>query len=350
MRLLQRMEPEVAHNLSLWALRRGLAGTRDLYQDPALAIRLWGLQFDNPLGIAAGFDKNAAAIAGLTALGFGFVEVGSITPRSQGGNPRPRLFRLTQARAVINRMGFNNEGLEVAEANIRAWRNGTGAARTPPLGINLGKNKDSDDALADYVMGLRRLGPYADYVTVNVSSPNTPGLRDLQAAKALDELIAGLQTVRAEMPEEARPPLLLKIAPDLNEADLADIAAIALARKLDGLIVSNTTLARPPGLDPVWAKEAGGLSGAPLFQLSTAVLGQVYRLTEGRIPLIGVGGIGSGRDAYAKVRAGASLLQLYSALTFEGSGLIGRILRDLSALLEGDRYESLSQAVGADHR
>jgi dihydroorotate dehydrogenase len=276
LRLLQGMDPERAHDVSMWALRHGLVGPRELPPYPSLTMQLWGLQFENPLGIAAGFDKNAAAIAGLVNLGFGFVEVGSITPRPQGGHPRPRLFRLPEERGVINRMGFNNEGLDVAEANIRAWRESAGEARRPPLGINLGKNKDSTDALGDYAEGLRRLGPLADYITVNVSSPNTPGLRDLQAAKALDELITGLQSVRNELPETSRPPLLLKIAPDLNDADLADIAGIALARKLDGLIVSNTTVARPPILNPRWQEEAGGLSGAPLFELSTSVLRQVY--------------------------------------------------------------------------
>lgn len=347
--LLRGLEPEVAHNVSVWALRHGLAPLRDLPPRPALTQRLWGVEFENPLGIAAGYDKNAEVIGGLADLGFGFVEVGSVTPRPQKGNPRPRLFRLRRSRAVINRMGFNNDGLDRVEANIKAWKR-RGGGRQPPLGINLGKNKDSKDALADYAEGLSRLGRYADYVAVNVSSPNTPGLRDLQAAESLDALIAGLQEARGALPEGFRPPLLLKIAPDLEPSALADIAAIALARDLDGLIVSNTTLARPDGIDPKWRQEAGGLSGAPLFTLSTQVLAEAYRLTEGRLPLIGVGGIGSGRDAYAKVRAGASLLQIYTALVYEGSGLIPRILEDLAACLEKDGFETLSQAVGADHR
>ncbi|MEX2629805.1 MAG: quinone-dependent dihydroorotate dehydrogenase [Tistlia sp.] len=344
--LLFRLDPETGHGLTLRLLRSGLVPRAAGAADPILASELWGRRLANPIGLAAGFDKNAEAVAPLLRLGFGLVEVGSVTPRPQPGNPRPRLFRLAEDRAVINRMGFNNRGLEAAAAALTAFR-----ARGPAaglVGVNLGKNKDSPEAAPDYVAGARRLAAYADYLVVNVSSPNTPGLRALQDRAALTGLLAAVRAALAEA--EAPPPLLLKIAPDLTEADRRDIAAVALDSGLDGLIVSNTTVERPAGLRSRWKGEAGGLSGRPLFEPSTRLLGEMYRLTGGRLPLIGVGGVESGATAYAKIRAGASLVQLYSALVYEGPALVGRIAAELAALLRRDGFASLTEAVGADQR
>ncbi len=338
-RLLRFLPPETAHRLSLRLLAmapRALfgAGSTD---DPILASHAFGLDFPNPVGLAAGYDKNAEAFGPALGLGFGFVEIGSVTPRPQAGNPQPRLFRLTQDRAVINRMGFNNDGLSVVAARL-AQRSAKGI-----VGANLGRNKDSADAAADYAAGVRALGPHADYLVINVSSPNTPGLRALQGREPLAALIAAARGA-------AHPPVLLKIAPDLTEADKQDIAEVALSSGLDGLIVSNTTIARPGGLRGEAKTETGGLSGRPLFAPSTAVLADMYRLTGGRLPLIGVGGIASAEDAYAKIRAGASLLQIYTALVYEGPGLVNRIKRGLAAKLRADGFTSIARAVGADHR
>lgn len=346
--LLHALPPETAHRLTLRALRAGLGPVDRTPDDPALAVDLWGLHFANPVGLAAGFDKDGEAPDALLDLGFGFVELGSLTPRPQPGNPRPRLFRLPAQRAVINRLGFNNGGQDGAARRLaNRARPGRG-----PVGINLGKNKDSTDAAADYRAGVRALGPLADYLVVNVSSPNTPGLRALQGRAPLAELLTAVLAARRELAEagQGSPPLLLKIAPDLTEEDRADIAAVALELGLDGLIVSNTTIARPPGLPADLARETGGLSGAPLLAPSTEVLRAMARLTGGRIPLIGVGGIASGADAYAKIRAGASLVQLYTALIYDGPALIGRIKRDLAALLKADGFGSVAEAVGADVR
>jgi dihydroorotate dehydrogenase len=294
--------------------------------------------------MAAGFDKNAEAYRAVLRLGFGFAEVGSVTPRPQPGNPKPRLFRLTEDRAVINRMGYNNDGVDAVARRLRA------RARLPgPLGINLGKNKDSVDAAADYVRGVQVLGPYADYLVINVSSPNTPGLRALQGREPLAALIEAVKRARRDACPET-PPLLVKIAPDLQPEDKQDIAAVALESGIDGLIVSNTTIVRPPTLRSRYRTEAGGLSGAPLFQPSTELLAEMHRLTQGRLALVGVGGVASGADAYAKIRAGASLVQLYSALVYEGPGLVGRIKRELAQTLRRDGFSSVTQAVGSGLR
>lgn len=339
--LLFRLPPERAHSLTLWALKSGVLGGDTAPDDPVLGSEVWGKRFANPLGISAGFDKNAEVMAPLLQLGFGFVEVGSITPKPQAGNPLPRVFRLPASRAVINRLGFNNEGIAGAEPRLRAFR-----AQAAPgvLGINLGKNKEGE-AQADYAAGTAALARFADYLVINVSSPNTPGLRALQGRAELEGLIAA---VRAELPDPA-PPLVLKIAPDLTEADKRDIAAVALAG-LDGLIVSNTTLARPPGLHDQAREETGGLSGRPLFEPSTRLLAEMYTLTEGRVPLIGVGGVENGATAYAKIRAGASLVQLYTALIYEGPGLVARIKRELADLLRRDGFAKVSEAVGIETR
>ena len=345
--LLRALPPERAHDLTLWALRQGLAPRQRQPDDPILAGRVWGLDFANPLGLSAGFDKDAVAAEPLLRLGFGFVEVGSITPQPQAGNPRPRVFRLRQDAAVINRLGFNNAGLDAAEARLRHWRR---QRLLGPLGVNIGKNKETADAAEDYALGARRLAPLADYLVINVSSPNTPELRALQGRQALAALIAAVQQARDAAVPSTPPPLLVKIAPDLTEEDKRDIAEVALDRRLDGLIVGNTTVSRPESLTSPARGEIGGLSGRPLFALSTAVLADMHRLTEGRIPLIGVGGVASGADAYAKIRAGALLVQLYTALIYRGPGLVGRIKRELADLLRRDGFGSVAEAVGADSR
>lgn len=293
--------------------------------------------------MAAGFDKDAEVFDSLTQMGFGFVEVGSITPKPQSGNPKPRLFRLPEDNALINRMGFNSGGLPQARRRLEKRLN----RRDGIVGVNLGKNKQGE-AEADYAAGVRALAPFADYLVINVSSPNTPGLRALQSAEILDSLIAAV--LRARGDAGVAPPLLLKLAPDLGEAELRDIAAVAAARSVDGLIIGNTTIERPSSLHGPHVSELGGLSGAPLYTLSTEVLRLVYRLTEGRMPLIGVGGIFSGKDAYGKIRAGASLVQLYTALVYQGPGLLQRLKDELAQLLRRDGFASVADAVGADHR
>jgi len=344
-RLLRLLDPETAHGLTLRLLKTGLVPAHGTPDPDALAITVWGRTFPNPLGLAAGFDKNAEVPDAMLAQGFGFVEIGSVTPRPQPGNPRPRLFRLTEDGAVINRMGFNNEGLDAVAARLAARRGRPGL-----VGANLGKNKDTEDAAADYERGAARLAPLADYLVINVSSPNTPGLRALQGRAQLEELVGRTRdALNGAMPDRA-PPLLLKIAPDLAWEDLDDIAAVALDGRLDGLIVSNTTVARPETLRSRHAGESGGLSGAPLFESSTAMLRRMYELTQGRLPIIGVGGVASGSEAYAKIRAGASLVQLYSALVFGGPALVGRIKRELYALMRRDGFTSIAQAVGRDLR
>ncbi len=345
MRLLRLLPPEAAHRLALAALRADFVPGDASPDDPRLRVEALGLGFANPIGLAAGFDKNADVWRDVARLGFGFVEVGSVTPRPQPGNPKPRLFRLTADRAIINRMGFNNAGVEAMAARLAGRVKGA-----PILGINLGKNKATEDAAADYAIGAARLGPLADYVVINVSSPNTPGLRALQGKAPLEDLIGRTHRALTAACAGNPPPLLLKIAPDLTDQDLEDIAAVALQGALAGLIVTNTTIARPAGLDPRHAGEAGGLSGRPLFAPSTEILRRMYRLTGGKLPLIGVGGVASGADAYAKIRAGATLVQLYSALVFDGPGLVGRIKRDLLACLERDGLPSIAAAIGRDHR
>ncbi|PKQ07853.1 MAG: dihydroorotate dehydrogenase (quinone) [Alphaproteobacteria bacterium HGW-Alphaproteobacteria-11] len=332
------LDPEAAHTLTLRALRMGL-GPRAREADPvSLAIDVLGFHFENPLGIAAGFDKNGEVPDAMLAMGMGFAEVGTVTPHSQSGNPRPRIFRLPVHRAVVNRLGFNNEGHAALKKRLEARRKRPGI-----VGVNIGANKDAADRIADYEAGIRAFEGLASYFTVNISSPNTPGLRALQNRAELETLIARVLAAR-----KSRTPVLLKIAPDLGQDELADIAEVALAQGLDGLIVSNTTIARGDLVSGVHAQETGGLSGVPLFEMSTAVLADIYRLTKGRLPLVGVGGISNGHDAYMKIRAGASLLQLYSALTYEGPGLIARIKRELAAHLVTDGFAHLKDAVGAD--
>lgn len=347
--LLFRFDPETAHGLTIKALKSGLVPPARGKDEPALHTRVWGLDFANPVGLAAGFDKNAEVVDAMLNLGFGFVEPGSVTPRPQPGNPRPRLFRLVEQRAVINRMGFNNEGLEAFAQRLERRRD-SGKRAPGIVGANLGKNKDTVDAADDYVIGVRRLAPLADYLVVNVSSPNTPGLRALQGRDPLRALLERVLEARASCGLTRNPPLLLKIAPDLTVEDKSDIAAVALESGIDGLIVSNTTIARPDTIPAAMRSEAGGLSGAPLFEASTSVLREIYALTGGKLPIIGVGGVATGADAYAKIRAGASLVQLYSAMVYAGPAVVHRIRRELAELLRRDGFRSVAEAVGADHR
>ena len=331
------LDAERAHGLTIAALKLMPGGTA-AKPDPALAIRVAGLDFPSPVGLAAGFDKNGEVFAPILRLGFGFAEVGTLTPRPQDGNPRPRLFRLAEDRAVINRMGFNNEGLAAAQARLARRDRKAGI-----VGINIGANKDSVDRVADYVAGVRAMAPLADYLTVNISSPNTPGLRALQDKAALDELLSAVVAARGT----SGPPIFLKLAPDLTPADIDDIVTVAIARGIDALIVSNTTITRP-ALRSRHRDEAGGLSGAPLRPLALAALRDFRAATGGAIPLIAAGGIENGADAYARIRAGASLVQIYSALVYEGPGLARSIAAELKTLLRRDGFATLADAVGAD--
>lgn len=335
---LHRLDPERAHFLSLAALRMGLAPLPGPAPASArLQTRIAGLDLPNPLGLAAGYDKNATALAPLARAGFGFLEVGAATPRPQPGNPRPRLFRLSEDRAVINRFGFNNQGAAAVAARLA--RRPMGAV----VGLNLGANKDSADRPGDFAAVLAACGAHVDFATVNVSSPNTERLRDLQGPAALAAVLARVTEARAALPRPI--PLFVKIAPDLDPAELADIAGVALDSGIDGLIATNTTLSRQ-GLRSPHAGQAGGLSGAPLFEASTRVLALLSQLTAGRLPLIGVGGVDSAEAAYAKIRAGASAVQLYSALVYQGFSLVPRIAAGLEALLARDGFETVGAAVG----
>jgi dihydroorotate dehydrogenase len=332
--LVFRFEAERAHLLSLSALEIAPKRKPPAF-DPRLAIEVAGLRFPSPVGLAAGYDKDARVPDAMLGLGFGFIEVGTLTPRPQAGNPQPRLFRLVEDRAVINRMGFNNGGQDAAFARL------AGRRRQGIVGVNVGANKDAEDRIADYAAGVGMMAPVADYLTINISSPNTPGLRALQEAAALDELLAGVMEARGE----AGPPVFLKVAPDLDSADIAAIARVVIDRKVDALIVANTTISRPP-LSSKFADEQGGLSGEPLRPLALAKLREFRHATGGQVPLIAAGGIGSAADAYARIRAGASLVQLYSALVYEGPGLAKRIARGLVPLLERDGFKTLAEAVG----
>jgi dihydroorotate dehydrogenase len=342
--LLRWLDAEDAHRLAIQGLKF-LPPLRPREDDAKLAVRAFGLNFPNPVGMAAGFDKNAEAPDPLLRLGFGFVEIGTVTPKPQAGNPRPRLFRLERDEAVINRMGFNNDG---AEAVLR--RLASRASHGGIVGVNVGANKDSPDRVADYVRLIEAFAPVASYFTVNVSSPNTPGLRNLQQAAQLDDLLAKVIDARERVREKAGDtPVLLKIAPDLDLTELDDVVHVARSRKVDGMIVANTTLARPNTLRETGrAKEQGGLSGRPLMRLATRMVAETYVRVEGAFPLIGVGGIDSGGAALTRIRAGASLIQLYSSLVYKGIGLVEEIKRDLASTLLRTGRESLSEIVGAD--
>jgi dihydroorotate dehydrogenase len=334
--LLFRLDAERAHGLTIAALAAwGRAGTPAAATVPSLPVTVAGLHFPNPIGLAAGVDKDGRAIPGFFGLGFGSVEIGTLTPLAQPGNPRPRIFRLVEDRAIINRLGFNNGGLDAALPRARP------AKRGGVLGINVGANKDASDRIADYVHGITRAAPLADYITINISSPNTPGLRDLQHGAALRDLLAACTAAKGSTP------IFLKVAPDLDPAAIDDIARAALDARIDALIVNNTTITRP-NLRARNGSEGGGLSGAPLAPLARARLADFRSATGAAIPLISVGGIASGAEAYARIRAGASLVQLYTALVYEGPGLPARILRDLAALLARDGFASIAEATGVD--
>jgi dihydroorotate dehydrogenase len=330
---MRRLDPETAHNFGLWALRRGFAGSARMPDDPVLQTPAFGRVLSNPLGLAAGFDKNAVAVAALGRLGFGFVEAGTVTPRPQPGNPRPRLFRLPDDQAVINRMGFNNAGLEVFLGNLRKL-----GTRDIAVGANVGVNKEGADPERDYPALVTAVSPLADYVTINISSPNTPGLRDLQSEARLAGILRGITATK---------PVFVKIAPDLPEAGLEAVVGVCLDNNVAGLIISNTTIARPDTLRGGHKRETGGLSGAPLFAASTAMLGRARRLSNGRLTLIGAGGIFTGADALAKILAGASLVQVYTGFAYQGPAMLPRLKTELAALLRARGFTSVAQAVGA---
>ncbi|MBX3519538.1 MAG: quinone-dependent dihydroorotate dehydrogenase [Xanthobacteraceae bacterium] len=336
-------EAEDAHGLAIRALSM-MPKPAVRADDPRLSVSAFGLNFRNPVGLAAGFDKNAQVPDAILALGFGFAEVGTLTPKPQPGNPRPRVFRLLRDEGVINRLGFNNEGFHAAVARL-SRRRAQGI-----LGINVGANKDSADRIADYAAGVETFSPYASYLTINISSPNTPGLRDLQAAGMLDELMKRVLDARerAAQQGQGRKPILLKIAPDVALGDLDDIVEIAKKRAIDGMIVSNTTITRPASLRDSNAKEQGGLSGKPLFDLSTKMLAETYLRAERAFPIVGVGGIDSADAAWRKIRAGATLVQLYTALVYRGFGIAGEIKRGLSLMLDRGKHRSIQDVVGRD--
>lgn len=343
-RALHAFDPEDAHGLAIRGLKLGLGPRDGGPDDPILAVRLAGLDLPNCVGLAAGFDKNAEVPDAMLDAGFGFVEAGTVTPLAQAGNPRPRLFRLTQDQAVINRMGFNNGGLDPFARRLAARQGKSGV-----VGANIGANKDAGDRIEDYVVGLTRLWGLSDYFTANISSPNTPGLRALQTKAALEELLGRLSEARAAMKVSTGRdyPIFLKVAPDLEDGEVEAIVEAVVGAGLDAIIVSNTTIARPESLRSGQARESGGLSGAPLRAPSTVVLSRFHAAAAGRVALVGAGGIASGADAYAKIRAGARAVQLYSALVYGGPGLVTRIKRDLAARLRADGFTAVEDAVGA---
>ncbi len=340
--LLHALDAETAHRMTIKGLKTGLYPACPGVSDARLAVTLWGKTFSNPVGLAAGFDKNAEVIAPMQKMGFGFVEVGTVTPKPQQGNPRPRVFRAGEHNAVINRMGFPNEGLNEFRRNVARYR----AGHSGMVGLNIGMNKDQSEPAKDYTLLISALGEFADYLTVNISSPNTPGLRNLQEPEFLKPLLRELIATRDTL--DNKPPLLVKLAPDLSEAQQEVIAAVLIEVGIDGVILGNTTLDRPDYLPAEFREQKGGLSGAPLTQKSTGVIRNFYTLTKGQLPIIGVGGISSAQDAYDKIRAGASLVQLYSALVYQGPGLVNEIKRGLSDLLTRDRFTTIAEATGKD--
>lgn len=340
--VLRKLPAERAHVTTVKALRAGFGPKASAVSFPELATEVGGLHLPNPIGLAAGFDKDCDVPGAMLAAGFGFVECGTVTPRPQIGNPKPRLFRLTEDEAVINRMGFNNKGLDHFSERLRARKGKSGI-----VGANLGANKDSDDRIADYVTGLARLWGLSDYFTINISSPNTPGLLNLQGSTEMDDLLGRLSETRAKLSgDEASYPMFLKVAPDLDFSDVGRVVEQVRTYGLSGIIVSNTTIERPESLKSEYRGEDGGLSGQPLFEKSTALLQEFSNAAEGRIDLIGVGGIGSGAQAYAKIRAGAKAVQLYSALVYNGPQLVQEICADLSARLKADGFTTIGDAVG----
>ncbi|KAK8747330.1 hypothetical protein OTU49_016753, partial [Cherax quadricarinatus] len=348
MPMLHKLEPETAHNVAVMAAKYNLVPEVNLKESELLESRVLNLLFKTPIGLAAGFDKNGEAVEGLFKMGFSFVEVGSVTPLPQPGNPKPRVFRLKEDLAIINRYGFNSDGHEAVYERL---------SQLPPpghrkavLGVNLGKNKNSVDHVQDFILGVKKFGPVADYLVINISSPNTPGLRNLQHREELGKLVSAVVTARDSLSGTHKPPLLLKIAPDLSDDDKKDIASVILKNenRIDGLIVSNTTVTRPLWLESAERQEVGGLSGQPLKSLATHTVTDMYRLTRGLIPIIGVGGVASGQDAYEKICAGASLVQVYTGLVYHGPLLVHRITNELEDLLRLHGFSTVTEAVGVD--
>ncbi len=346
---LHSMSPEMAHMVTIKALRFGLTPRQDIIDDPRLNINLCGLALKNPIGLAAGFDKNAEAIKGLFELGFGAVEVGTVTPNAQEGNPSPRVFRDKKNNAVINRMGFPNQGLRVFKENIEDYLNSNDINKAI-LGLNIGMNKDQTNPGDDYCNLISALNRYADYFTINISSPNTPGLRNLQQRDNLLPLIEQIKASQNKLDSDKKPPLFIKLAPDLKDDEREEIAETLIEAHIDGVILSNTTLDRPEFLDHDFKGQAGGLSGAPLTQKSTKIIEDFYRYTKGQLPIIGVGGISNAQDAYDKICAGASCIQIYSALIFQGPDLIPSINKGILELLSNDGFSSISKAVGSKNK
>lgn len=337
--------PEISHNITLKLLGLRLH-TKKIVNDPILHQHIFGFDFSNPLGMAAGFDKNVDVIKPLFNLGFGFVEAGTVTPTPQYGNDKPRIFRLADDLAIINHLGFNNKGTKYAENKLRKLN--LNSLSKGIVGINIGKNKESKDYVNDYIYCLEKLGPLAHYVAINISSPNTPGLRDLQNRGQIEILVKSLKDTKNKLPSLENTPIFFKIAPDMNEEQIRDIALMSLANNIDGLIISNSTVDRPSTLKSVLKNEIGGLSGKPLFLKSTLMLKKMYSLTNGQVPLIGVGGVSNGLECYEKIKAGASLVQLYTALTYENPGIILKILAELVNLLKTDGYKNIKEAIGKE--
>lgn len=346
------IDPEKAHNLSIKFLAflprfSSILSSNIEYEN--LNNRIWNINFSNPIGMSAGFDKNAEVISTLFNFGFGFVEAGTVTPKAQFGNDKPRIFRLTEDQAIINRLGFNNLGADNFEKNLKK----VNRKNQKIIGINIGKNKDNEDAVKDYLLLLERFFSYADYITINISSPNTKNLRDLQNEEQLDDFLQKISILRKELVSKStsktNPPILLKIAPDLSLEQQKNIAKIVLKNRIDGVIISNTTVSRSFNLKSRFAMESGGLSGKPIFLQSNEILSNFYKYTEGKIPLIGVGGISSAQDAYEKILSGASLVQLYSALIFNGFGIIEKMKNDLSLLLKKNGFKNIASAIGSKH-
>ena len=340
-------KPETAHNLSIFALKHNLVPKHKISYYKSLKNRVFGIDFDNPIGIAAGYDKNAQVFNELNNFGFGFVECGTVTPKAQEGNPKPRLFRLNQDKAVINRMGFNNAGIEYFYQNVKDKKN-----PQQILGINIGKNKDTKDESEDYLKCLDKLYEFASYITINISSPNTKDLRDIQKVNLLDDFLKKINERKTELQKKYKKkiPILLKIAPDLSEIEIEEIAKAVTKNNIDGVIISNTTINNKENLQSAFKNEAGGLSGKPLLDQSNKILKLFYQATKGRIPIIGVGGISNAVDAYTKIRLGASLVQIYSSLIYEGFYLVEKIKKELDDLLKKDGFDNVNQAIGVENK
>ncbi len=343
LKILRLLPPELSHTITINYLKYFKLRKKNI-EDPIIAQHLMGLDFPNPLGLAAGFDKNAEVVHSMFSFGFGFLEVGTITPQPQIGNSKPRVFRLSEDKAIINSLGFNNKGIKKVKKNLIKHQKSN--LNNKIIGVNIGKNKDSSDAINDYLIGLEELGDLASYITINISSPNTDGLRDLQLRGKIEKLIKKIIDKRDEIKNINSKPILIKISPDLNEDQLRDIALISLANNIDGLILTNSTIKREKNLISINKEKKGGLSGKPLYNNSNIILKKMYELTNGQIPLIGVGGISSGKDCYEKIKSGASLVQLYTALVYSGPNLINNMKGDLIDLIKTDGYKNISEVIG----